>query len=82
MTYSLLHPPVINPWYIIASVAFCASNRTEEVPRVFQYALEELQAEDDAVDNHRLLARKMRDALFKAGMVAGYARVGYALRPL
>ncbi|KAG5723955.1 hypothetical protein E4T56_gene9734 [Termitomyces sp. T112] len=63
-----------NPWYIITSVAFCASNRVEEVPRVFKYALKDLQAENDKLDDHRLLARKVRDALFKAGMVAGYAR--------
>ncbi|KAG6873365.1 hypothetical protein C0995_016474 [Termitomyces sp. Mi166 len=65
---------VTNPWYIIASVAFCASNRVEEVPRVFQYALKELKAESDNFDDHLLLARKVRDALFKGGMVGGYAR--------
>ncbi|KAG5339719.1 hypothetical protein C0989_003969 [Termitomyces sp. Mn162] len=46
----------------------------KEVPRVFKYALKDLQAENDKLDDHRLLARKVRDALFKAGMVAGYAR--------
>ncbi|KAG6907452.1 hypothetical protein DXG01_008836 [Tephrocybe rancida] len=66
--------PTSNPWYIIASVAFCASNRAEEVPRVFQYALTDLKAESDNSEEHKLLARKMRDALFKAGLTAGYPR--------
>ncbi|KAG6900443.1 hypothetical protein C0993_010490 [Termitomyces sp. T159_Od127] len=64
-----------NPWYIVASVAFCASNRPEEVPRVFLHALNDLKKESDNIEDHRLLARKTRDALFKAGLTAGFARV-------
>ncbi|KAG6845201.1 hypothetical protein H0H87_012528 [Tephrocybe sp. NHM501043] len=63
-----------HPWYIIASVAFCASNRPEEVPWVFQHALTDLKVESDNIEDHRLLARKFRDALFKAGLTAGYPR--------
>ncbi|KAG6873366.1 hypothetical protein C0995_016475 [Termitomyces sp. Mi166 len=67
-------PRLANPWYIVASVAFCASNRAEEVPRVFQHALNDLKAESNNIEDHRLLARKVRDALFKAGLTAGFAR--------
>ncbi|RDB24009.1 hypothetical protein Hypma_008633 [Hypsizygus marmoreus] len=63
-----------NPWYIIAAVAFCASNRPEAVPHVFQYALKDLKADGDNIEDQRLLARKIRDALFKAGLTAGYPR--------
>ncbi|KNZ78875.1 hypothetical protein J132_09559 [Termitomyces sp. J132] len=63
-----------NPWYIVASVGFCASNRPDEVPRVFQHALKDLEAESDDIEDYRLLARKVRDALFKAGLTAGFAR--------
>ncbi|KAF8061658.1 AhpD-like protein [Lyophyllum atratum] len=63
-----------NPWYIITAVAFCASNRAEEVPRVFQHALRDLKAETEGLEEQRLLARKFRDALFKAGLTAGYPR--------
>ena len=74
------HPTLLvvgNPWYIVASVAFCASNKYDEVPRVFQHALKDLKAESDNIEDHRLLARKVRDALFKAGLTAGFARVGF-----
>jgi len=67
--------PLYNPWYIIAAVAFCASNRAEEVPHVFQHALSDLKAESgDNLEEQCLLARKVRDALFKAGLTAGYPR--------
>ncbi|GLB35496.1 putative saccharomyces cerevisiae YJR111C [Lyophyllum shimeji] len=63
-----------NPWYIITAVAFCSSNRPEEVPFVFQHALSDLKAESDSHEEQLLLARKVRDALFKAGLTAGYPR--------
>lgn len=72
-----------NPWYIIAAVGFCASNRPEAVPDVFQHALKELQSSmesgGDTGAKQLLLARKFREALFKAGLTCGYARTINAL---
>lgn len=71
-----------NPWYIVATVAFSTGNRPEEVPLVFKHVLSELEKahdkfkvpSDKAQDERLLLARKMRDSLFKSGMVAGYSK--------
>ncbi|KAJ8474259.1 hypothetical protein ONZ45_g16009 [Pleurotus djamor] len=41
-----------NPWYIVASVAFSASNRPEHVAEVYKFVSEELNSQDD----HTLLA--------------------------
>ncbi|KAK1221023.1 hypothetical protein PQX77_016173 [Marasmius sp. AFHP31] len=59
-----------NPWYIVASVAFSASNQPEAIPLVFQHALQSTKSHDERL----LLARKTRDAIFKAGLNSGYAR--------
>jgi hypothetical protein len=67
-----------NPWYIIAAVGLCASNKPEAVPEVFQHALKELQSpasDGDTGAKQLLLARRFREALFKAGLTCGYARV-------
>ena len=70
---------IANPWYIIAAVGFCAGNRPEAVPDIFQHALKELELSGDDGNNtvakQRLLARRFREALFKAGLTCGYARV-------
>ena len=76
----LARPVIRDPWYLVAAVAFSASNRPEEVPALFQYALEDLRKEnqgpDDARKNDRLtLARRMRECLFQGGLLCGYARV-------
>ncbi|KAF9466232.1 AhpD-like protein [Collybia nuda] len=69
---------IINPWYIVAAVAFSASNRPDAVPHVFQYAMKDLQMEGhlgtNSLEGERLLARKLRDALFKSGLTSGYPR--------
>lgn len=68
-----------NPWYIIAAVAFSASNRPDAVPHVFQHAIKDLQTEEasgiGSLEEKRLVARKLRDALFKSGLTSGYPRV-------
>jgi len=66
---------LVNPWYIIAAVSFCASNEPEAVSLVFQHALKDLQADEGSREETLLLARKVRDALFKAGLICGYPRV-------
>lgn len=60
-----------NPWFLVAAVAFSASNRPEEVPRVLSYAVRDVEVEQDKLK----LANKVREALFKAGLTSGYSRV-------
>lgn len=64
-----------NPWFIVAAVAFSASNRPEAVPCVFEQALQDLKSEGSDKPQELLLARKMREALFKSGLISGYPKV-------
>ena len=69
-----------NPWSLYAGVAFSASNVPEAVPVVFHYALEGLKRESSrsSHDMHEAqlsLARRMRESVFRAGMLNGYGRV-------
>jgi hypothetical protein len=68
---------VQNPWYTVAAVAFSASNLPEAVPLVLQYALKDVAVErchgDDG--DALLVVRKIKDALFKSGMLSGYPKV-------
>ncbi|KAF9267468.1 hypothetical protein L218DRAFT_920370 [Marasmius fiardii PR-910] len=59
-----------NPWYIIATVACNASNEPHAIPHIFRHALRSTSTHDDRL----FLARKTRDALFKAGLNSGYAK--------
>jgi len=67
-----------SPWYIVAAVAFTASNRPEGVRRVFEDALEDLRSESATKSEEFLLAQKMREALFRSGLISGYNKVGFA----
>ncbi|KAF8626203.1 hypothetical protein AX15_004893 [Amanita polypyramis BW_CC] len=67
-----------NPWYIVAAVAFSASNRPQEVPRVLQYVVRDAQTEQEKI----VVAKKVRDALFKAGLTSGYPRAINSLKAL
>ncbi|KAE9398329.1 hypothetical protein BT96DRAFT_883056 [Gymnopus androsaceus JB14] len=60
-----------NPWYIVSAVAFSASNEPQAVPELFKYVLAEAGEEHE---EKLLLARKFRDALFKAGLTSGYPK--------
>ncbi|PPQ76315.1 hypothetical protein CVT24_009140 [Panaeolus cyanescens] len=79
-----------NPWYIVAAVAYCASNRPEAVPVVWEYAINDVRSApldenlsgDGKDDSELLLARRFREALFKCGLVCGYPRSINALRAL
>ena len=64
-----------NPWYILAAVAFSASNMPEAVPQVFSYVLS-LLPNGSSLDERRVVARKLREALFKSGLLSGYPKVG------
>jgi hypothetical protein len=70
-----------NAWYIAAAVAFSASNLPDAVPIVLQYALKDLEAHPtaDLVNDSLMLVRKIKDAVFKAGMLTGYAKVRYTI---
>ncbi|EIN03557.1 hypothetical protein PUNSTDRAFT_93915 [Punctularia strigosozonata HHB-11173 SS5] len=61
---------VDSPWYVAAAVAYSAANRPEAVPRVFEYVLAKV---DEPAERLRL-ARKLRDALFKSGIIGGYPK--------
>ncbi|KZT24078.1 hypothetical protein NEOLEDRAFT_1179581 [Neolentinus lepideus HHB14362 ss-1] len=71
-----------NPWYIPVAVSFGGSNRPEAVPHVFRHVLDELTnvhdqestPHDVAHSEKLLLARKLRDSIFKAGLITGYSR--------
>lgn len=72
-----------NPWYIVAAVVYGSSNRPEGIPLVFQHVLNDLkqaQAEEQkpaeaAQQEQLLLARRMREAILKGGLLCGYSRV-------
>ncbi|KAG6381805.1 hypothetical protein JVT61DRAFT_414 [Boletus reticuloceps] len=79
-----LYPPqstyVKSPWYAVAAITFSASNCPEAVPLVLEYVLEDLDAIPGASHADRLAAaRKIRDALFKSGMICGFPKVINAL---
>ncbi|KAL0563176.1 hypothetical protein V5O48_018899 [Marasmius crinis-equi] len=59
-----------NPWYIVALVAFNASNEPEAVPILFQHVLQSVDTHEDRL----LLARKFRDALYKSSVTSGFAK--------
>jgi hypothetical protein len=61
-----------NTWAFVAAVAFSASNLPEAVPLVFQHAALSITEDEDSL----LLVRKMKDAMFKSGMLSGYPKVG------
>lgn len=72
-------------WYLVAAVAFSASNRPEAVPAVFHYTLGLLKAEqrgledgDEAARARLRLARRTRDCLMQSGLLCGYSRVRYS----
>ena len=73
-----------NPWYIVAAVAFSASNLPEGVPRTFEHALKDLRAlgANSNQSDEKLLAQRIRDAIFKSGLISGYPKVSFLLRTI
>ncbi|KAF9526374.1 hypothetical protein CPB83DRAFT_837447 [Crepidotus variabilis] len=83
-----------NSWSIVAAVAFSASNRPDGVQRVFEHALGDLRARDVEHDTGLILAlegnkfeelqlaKKIREALLKSGLISGYPKAINALRAL
>ncbi|SJL12059.1 uncharacterized protein ARMOST_15480 [Armillaria ostoyae] len=61
---------VVSPWSLVAATAFSSSNLPEAVPEVFKYALDGVNTHDE----RQLLVRKLKDALFKSGLLSGYPK--------
>ncbi|EDR10888.1 uncharacterized protein LACBIDRAFT_315847 [Laccaria bicolor S238N-H82] len=72
---------VVNPWYIVAAVAFSASNKPEGVSEVFRYVLQELPLASQLADR-RMIAGKLREAIFKSGLISGYPKAINSLKAL
>ncbi|KAJ8596756.1 hypothetical protein M405DRAFT_757164 [Rhizopogon salebrosus TDB-379] len=82
-----LYPTPVNyvdgDWFLAAGIAFSSSNCPEGIPCVLRYALEDLNKLPDTSDeDRRLLVRKMRDGIFKSGMISGYPKAINALASL
>ncbi|KDQ54570.1 hypothetical protein JAAARDRAFT_38253 [Jaapia argillacea MUCL 33604] len=63
-----------SPWYFIAAIVFASYNSPEAIPAVFEYALSDLKAIGATEEEMLLLVRKMRDALFKSGILVGFPK--------
>ncbi|EJD06267.1 uncharacterized protein FOMMEDRAFT_119842 [Fomitiporia mediterranea MF3/22] len=70
---------VENPWYIVTAVAFSASNRPDAVALVFKFVMAGLSALSGSHDDKQLVVLRMREAIFKAGLISGYSRAISAL---
>ncbi|KAG0698183.1 hypothetical protein DFH29DRAFT_1003062 [Suillus ampliporus] len=67
-------------WFLAAGISFSSSNCPEGVPCVLRYALDDLDKLPDTSDeDRRLLVRKMRDGIFKSGLISGYPKAINAL---
>lgn len=65
-----------NPWFFVAAIVFSTSNLPDAVPLIFQHVLKDISQQSTGADQDSLLlARKMKDAIFKSGMLSGYAKV-------
>ncbi|EGN97075.1 hypothetical protein SERLA73DRAFT_185358 [Serpula lacrymans var. lacrymans S7.3] len=71
-----------NPWYAVSAIAFSASNQPEAVPLVLRYALNDLDSLLSPQEDRLYLARKIRDMVFKSGMISGFPKVINALGAL
>jgi hypothetical protein len=65
-------------WYLIAATTLSIINRPDEVPKVYEYALDNGVSGNDSAPGHdeRLkISRRMREALIKASTIGGVPRV-------
>ena len=72
-----------NPWFIVAAIAYGASNRPEAVPIIYKFILNDLDSEGADIETKRRVTTALRDAIYKAGIISGYSRVSFtgAIRP-
>jgi hypothetical protein len=65
-------------WYFIAGVTLSVLNRPDEIPKVFQHALEEVETVEHGPRVHVLqlsAARRMREGLLKSSAISGVPKV-------
>lgn len=77
------HPSLpAHSWYFIAGVTLSVINRPDEIPIVFQHALEKGGGQEGKKPDHAeqlMIARKMREGLVKAAAIGGLPKVVEAL---
>ena len=80
ITPSLLHSLRTYPhlpsytWYFITGVTLSILNRPDEIPKVFQDALDQAPSKHD---EQLRVARRLREALVKAAAIGGLPKVEY-----
>ena len=79
LSYLRGHPQLpTHSWYYIAGVTLSVLNRPDEIPLLFQHALDPGGAKDDAKMEHAeqlMIARKMREGLIKSAAIGGLPKV-------
>lgn len=74
--YLRTHPQLPkDSWYFIAAVTATVLNRPEEIPTVFQHALEQHVTSHRALNEELKVLRRTREALLKTSAVAGAPKV-------
>jgi hypothetical protein len=71
-----------NSWYILAATALSTLNRPDEIPKVFQHALEHGGGARDvkpSQDEQLQIARRTREALVKSAAIIGLPKTINAL---
>lgn len=78
---SIRRNPSLPPhsWYLIAGVTLSALNRPDDIPNVFQNALE---LDGGSTQSQICIARRMREALIKSAQIGGLPRSINALLAL
>ena len=73
------HPQLpTHAWYFIAGVTLSVINRPDEIPIVFEHALERGGGKEDIKPEHTeqlMIARKMREGLVKSAAIGGLPKV-------
>jgi hypothetical protein len=64
-----------NPWHIITAVSYCASNRPDALPHLLRFMLADVDQSGSGHTERLNVVNEMRDGMFKAGLICGYARV-------
>ncbi|KAF9012878.1 hypothetical protein BDZ89DRAFT_1077208 [Hymenopellis radicata] len=73
-----LYPSSDGSWAMVAAIAFSASNAPEAVPEVYKFVSQNLKTDEEQL----ALARKLRDGLFKSGLICGFPKAINALAQL
>jgi hypothetical protein len=67
-----------NTWYFITGVTLSILNRPDEIPKVFQHAMEKAPLQPGQAlkhDEQLMIARRLREALVKAAAIGGLPKV-------